>query len=173
MKRLFILMLALLLLLSGCSKGAGKAGETVLGDFTAYDLNGDKQTEAIFTGKKLTMINVWATYCGPCIREMPALAAISKKYKDSDFQIIGIVSDVSFTAEAGQQTARELLKEAGAEYINLLPDASYAGFLRTIMYVPTTVFVDENGCQVGEPIVSAKSQDEWENIIREKLEEVQ
>ena len=58
--------------------------------FTAIDLNGNKVTEDIFKGKKLTMINIWATFCSPCIGEMPYLETLNKEYADKDFSIKSI-----------------------------------------------------------------------------------
>ncbi|MBQ4235421.1 MAG: TlpA family protein disulfide reductase, partial [Treponema sp.] len=48
---------------------AQKAGEKIT--FTATDLNGRIVTSEIFEKNKVTMLNIWGTFCGPCIREMP------------------------------------------------------------------------------------------------------
>ena len=41
------------------------------------------------------MINVWGTFCGPCIREMPDLARISESHKNSGVEVVGVVIDVT------------------------------------------------------------------------------
>lgn len=43
--------------------------------FTTTDLNGNAVTEEIFLGKALTVVNIWGTFCDPCVNEMPLLAA--------------------------------------------------------------------------------------------------
>lgn len=62
--------------------------------FEGTDLEGNTVSQDVFTQSKLTMVNVWATYCDPCLREMPGLAELAAEYDGSEFQIIGIVSDV-------------------------------------------------------------------------------
>ena len=65
----------------------------VLSSFNTTDIDSNQVDESVFKGKKLTMINIWATYCGPCINEMPALGKISREYAGEGFQIIGIPVD--------------------------------------------------------------------------------
>ena len=60
--------------------------------FSAKDIDGKNVSEKVFADSKITMVNVWGTFCGPCIREMPDLGVLNKKYGD-DFQIVGIVID--------------------------------------------------------------------------------
>ncbi|MFR3500045.1 MAG: TlpA disulfide reductase family protein, partial [Paraclostridium bifermentans] len=50
-----------------------------LSGFKTTDLNGNKVTSDLFSKNKLTMVNIWATWCGPCIDEMPE---ISKLYNE-------------------------------------------------------------------------------------------
>ncbi len=170
MKKFLIILLIAVLCLSGCTqnKGSESSGLT---SFSAYDLNGTEQNESIFAGKKLTMINVWATYCGPCIQEMPGLAAIAEKYRNSDFQIVGIVTDVTDHEGNTAENARAILKNADANYVNLLPDHSMMSLLENVMYVPTTIFVDETGAQVGSEYIGSREQKDWEAIITQLLED--
>ena len=62
--------------------------------FEGHDIQGNTVSSDIFSDSKLTMVNVWATYCNPCLREMPGLGELAEEYDGSEFQIIGIVSDV-------------------------------------------------------------------------------
>lgn len=65
-------------------------GET----FTSEDLEGNAVDQTIFEGHDLTMVNIWATFCGPCLDEMPDLGELNTQYADQNFQIVGIVVDV-------------------------------------------------------------------------------
>ena len=76
------------------STEAEQAGAAFLGRFTAQDLQGNGVSQSIFADYDLTMINVWATYCPPCLQEMPDLGKLSEEYKDKGVQVLGIVSDV-------------------------------------------------------------------------------
>ena len=90
--------------------------------FEGMDLDGNVISEDIFSQSKLTMVNVWATFCNPCLNEMPALGELAAEYDRAEFQIIGIVSDVR---EGEDQTLVEsLVQETGANYPHLLANDS-------------------------------------------------
>jgi thiol-disulfide isomerase/thioredoxin len=63
-------------------------------DFSVKDLAGKDVRLADFRGRPL-IINFWATYCGPCKAEMPALIELGEKYKDRNLTILGISIDDS------------------------------------------------------------------------------
>ena len=86
-------LLACLLLLAGCTRqtpadqpAAGTEGTSqaadarrpLLGSFTAQDLEGNTVDQSILADHKLTMVNVWATFCTPCLSEMPELGSSSR-----------------------------------------------------------------------------------------------
>ena len=169
MKRILSILLIAMLLLTGCTKKETSNGLT---KFTTCDLDGNTQTESIFKGKKLTMVNLWGTYCGPCIQEMPALAELHEEYADKGFQVVGIIGDVSDINSTSAQTAHTLLENAKANYVNLLPSKDMQKFLEPFIYVPTTVFLNEKGEQIGEEQIGARSKASWQLIIDEMLEEV-
>lgn len=126
--------------------------EKRVGAFTTTDLDGNEVTESIFSGYDLTVINVWGTFCGPCIGEMPELAQWQKELPEN-VQLIGLVSDVN---EGGDvSAAKKILSDTGAEFVNLLSSNSLIPLLSMSQYVPTTYFVDSEGKMVGDPIVGA------------------
>ena len=53
------------------------AAEGILSSFSTQTLTGESADSTILTGHPVTMVNVWATFCGPCIQEMPDLAALA------------------------------------------------------------------------------------------------
>lgn len=145
----------------------------ILSAFSTTDLQGNEVDQSVLTGKKLTMVNVWATYCEPCKEEMPDLAQLSQNYED--VQIIGLVSDVlnaDGTVNQDQvDTAIALAEEAGVTYLNLIPSQDLASnVLGQIYAVPTTFFVNEDGDQVGSVYVGARDADGWAEIIDALLE---
>lgn len=178
MKRLTVLFTALFLLtaLSGCGAETPslQTGEAVFGDFAAMDLDGNIVTEDVLKEKKITLINIWATFCGPCIREMPALARLSEEFS-GEMQVIGIVLDL--TDAAGntlpdkKEEALRIVGETGADYLHLVPSTALVeAYLKNVMSVPETLFVDENGCILGESFMGARSEGEWRSIIETYLE---
>ena len=117
------------------------------------------------------MLNVWATYCNPCLNEMPGLGELAGAYASEDFQLIGIISDVSEDAdEAVLQYASDLVEETGAGYPHLLLNESlYTALLTEVSAVPTTFFVDQDG-QVLDTVVGAMERSAWEEKINALLE---
>lgn len=190
-------LLALALVLSGCAakEEPAKAPEAtkapaadaapeadtpigIMSDFTATDLDGNEVTpQSAFGGYKLTMVNVWGTFCGPCISEMPDLGELSDELAEQNIRIVGIVSDAmgydGTTDAAIVDAAKEIVAETGADYLHIVPSQDLMGLLYQIQAVPTTFFVDENGCQVGMAYAGAMSKDEWSKIIEETLKEMQ
>jgi thiol-disulfide isomerase/thioredoxin len=65
-----------------------------------------------FRGKVL-VVDFWATYCPPCVRQVPRLAELSKKYRDKGLEVVGLTSD----DKADQEKVVEFLKKSGADYI--------------------------------------------------------
>lgn len=145
-------------------------------EFTAIDLSGKKISSDIFKGKKLTMVNIWATFCGPCINEMPDIEKLSQEYANEGLQVIGIVSDISNDSEGIYDemllnNALDIIKSTGVTYTNLLPSESLNTIKLSEVYsVPETFFVDENGNVIGESYIGSRSFETWEEIVKGMLE---
>lgn len=140
--------------------------------FAGIDMEGNEISEEIFSKSKLTMVNVWATYCNPCLSEMPGLGELAGAYSPEEFQLIGIISDVQEGAGAGErELAADLIAQTGADYPHLLLNESiYNALLADVTAVPTTFFVDENG-EILDVVVGAMEKSEWEEAINGFLEE--
>lgn len=149
----------------------------ILSDFSAQDLEGNDFDQTMLQGHALTMVNVWATFCTPCINEMPELGELSQEYADRGVQIVGLVSDVlamDGTLDQDQmELAREIVDSTSADYTHLAPSEDLFNLLSQISSVPTTFFVDENGAQVGGTYIGAKDKDQWQQIIDQLLAEVE
>lgn len=137
--------------------------------FEGTDLEGNPVSQDIFSKSRLTMVNVWATYCNPCLSEMPGLGELAAEHDRSEFQLIGVVSDVQ---EGEDQTLVEsLVQETGANYTHLLANDSIGqALLSSVSAVPTTFFFDQEGAYLGGVVGSAEKS-EWEELIHELLEE--
>lgn len=124
--------------------------------FTTTDLMGNTVSNVVFSGKDLTVVNVWATYCGPCIDEMDELAAWSASMPEN-VQLVGLVSDLySLEDTETLETAQMICEATGADsYLHLVASQDFVPLLSTVVGVPTTFFVDSTGAIVGEPIVGA------------------
>ncbi len=175
---------------AGTADGSGQAGtaspnkqdpeesaDPSFSNFKAEDVNGNAVDESIFADYDLTMVNIWGTFCGPCIREMPELGEINREYEGKGFQIVGIVTDVLnqdlSVSKEQLETAQEIIEKTGADYLHLIPseDLLYAG-VASVRTIPFTFFVDKDGNLTGDVYSGSKTKDKWEKIIRETLEEV-
>lgn len=147
------------------------AGFDALYGFNAVDQS--PVSADVFTGKKLTMINVWATYCNPCIAEMPELAQLNRDYADKGFQVIGVLSDVGAAEGYDAETldyANVIIDSTGADYLHVIPgQGMFLGALSDITAVPTSYFVDETGAQVGEAYVGSRNYAGWAAIVDDLL----
>ncbi len=142
--------------------------------FSSTDISGAAITDSIFSNNKLTMVNVWGTFCPPCIREMPDLAKLSEEFNGKDVQIIGIPVDV--VDRSGnvipkiKNDAIKIIEKTSAYYTHIIPSKEMnSGFLKNVQAVPTTYFVDSQGNFVGLPYLGAKSYQEWKKIIENAL----
>ena len=148
--------------------------DSAIGAFVTLNLDGNTVDSNLFAGSKLTLINAWATYCPPCVDEIPDLAKLDQEIED--FQVLGILIDAGvkgFPDEANLDLGKEILSDSGVKYTNILPDLQIINkFLANVYAVPTSIFVDENGQKVGEEIVGSKSYDDWKIEIESKLAEV-
>lgn len=143
-------------------------------NFTAKSVDGEDVTSDILANSKLTMINVWGTFCNPCLEEMPDLGEIATSYDSAQFQMIGIVSDV--TDKSKQEDidyAKELIEETKADYLHLLNgDSLTQNLLAGVSAVPTTFFVKQDGEVLGYT-VGAMDKSSWEALINDLLAEVE
>ncbi len=163
---LLILFIALLMLTS-CGK---KADDKDVIRFETTDLEGNTvSSEDIFSEHKITLVNIWGTYCGPCINEMPDLEILNQRLAEKDCAIIGIVSDVRGSGDTALiGTAKEIVSQTGVTYVNLVP---WQGWYEKLMaeYIPTTYFIDSKGHIVGEAAVGARGADDYEALLDEVL----
>ncbi len=143
-------------------------------DFEGTTIDGETMTSECFADSKLTMINVWATFCNPCLSEMPDLGEIANSYDTAEFQMIGIISDVlEDSDEAAFEEAKELIEQTNADYPHLLLNEElYVNLVGASDSVPTTYFFNQKSELLGY-LVGAQSKETWEEIIHGLLEEME
>ena len=114
--------------------------------------------DTCFANAKLTMINLWAYWCGPCVGELPEIEKISNDYASKGLQVFGI----SYPEEETEN--REMAAEQGITYQNLFYTSDFDQYMDS-GYLPTTIFVDSKGHVLGEAIIGARSYEDWAEII--------
>ncbi len=174
MKKIFLVSILITMTAFAFAQSKNKNNSAAY-SFASQDLDGNKISSELFADNKITMINIWGTFCGPCIREMPSLAKLSEENKSKGVEIIGIPIDIvddwgKLDANA-KSDALMIIKQTGVKYKNVVPTIEmFQTFLRGIQAVPTTIFVDKNGKQIGQDYLGARSQKDWQKIIDKLLE---
>ena len=154
---------------------------TSVGTFDTQDINGNEYTQDMFSDYDLTMVNVFATWCSPCVNELPDLQKLSeetKSDKDKKIQIVGIVLDTvganGETDSDALEKAQTLQSQVQITYPLLVPDSeNLNGRLKDIQAVPETFFIDKKGNIVGNTYSGSHTLQEWQEIIEAELTAVQ
>lgn len=149
---------------------------TDLSNLQTMDIDGKEFSGKDFSDYDLTMVNVFATWCSPCVQEIPDLAEIQKEMKDKGVNIVGVVTDtVDQTGENQDalEKAKLIRERSKAEYPFLIPDKSnFNGRLSGIQAFPETFFVDKKGQIVGETYSGSHNKKAWLEIIEKELAKV-
>ncbi len=162
---------------AGTGSQSADADSQSVGTFETTDINGNSYTESIFSEYDLTLVNIFATWCTPCVGEMPELEQLYQDLKDQGVGIIGFAMDTvdisGQTDESAVATAQQLQEKTGVTYPLLMPDSTMLnGRLSDIQAVPETFFVDKNGNIVGDTIIGANDYETWKSMIEELLQEI-
>ena len=191
MKKLSILSITLLssaLILSACSSSTEKKEETnkqtsttsssetkptQAFDFTAMDKDGKTVKLSDFKGKKV-YINMWASWCGPCMREIPELEKTYQKLKDNkDIVFLSMTSpnDAEFKNQSPQDKSKDVIlkkaKELGATYPVLFDVNDRFIINYAIRSFPTHIFINSDGT-IGNRIAGGVTEESLTKEI-EKL----
>ena len=160
-----ILFILLLVCIGSALFGMGEAPEGAgIGkkapDFKLQDLKGIERALSDYKGK-VVFLNFWATYCPPCVAEMPSMQALHDKLKGSAFVILAIGLDRS------KKTILDFINEKKYTFAVLVdPDKKAANIYR-VTGIPVTFIIDKNGIILHKTI----GQEDWtkEEILK-KLE---
>ena len=147
----FMLALAVVLGLAGCRPESASPPEpsptqaaavdsTLAPDFTLEGLDGTPFTLSDHRGE-VVLLNFWATWCVPCLAEMPTLEALHQELSDEGLRIVGISQDTG-----GADEIRPFAEQLAVTY-PLLPDAAFHVSTRYggISVLPTTIVIDRDG----------------------------
>ncbi len=129
------------------------------------------QPDLVFTGNdgeevrlsdyrgKVILVNLWATWCGPCVHEMPALDALQRDLGGENFEVVTISLDRSF------DDAREFYEERDLQHLPLIHDATFASPGRVgALGLPMSILYDRYGREIGR--VPAPAEWHSEDAIR-------
>ena len=134
-----------------------------LTNFELATINGNMWRLSDNAGR-VVLINFWATWCGPCRQETPALVRLANAYSDKGLQIAGVSLDTT-----GPETVRRFAVRYGIGYPLLTPTPALASQINSL---PTTLLVDRRGnvARVYRGAVSERTlRRDLEQLLAEKL----
>jgi len=164
MKAVFALVLvASSVSLAACSQGeavAACAGDECLPDLKYIDTTGAAHTHDAMRGK-VVVVNFWATWCGPCKKEIPDLSKLYKKYKSKGVVMLGVLTNDNPTESEllNFQSDFEMEFPVVRQSSDILVSFNYPQAL------PTTFIYDRAGRRVGKPRVGAIKPEELDATL--------
>ena len=111
-----------------------------LPDFALQDVSGKPVKISDFVGEHPVIIDFWATWCAPCLKELPKLDRIQKKYRDS-LTVIAISTD----KPRKKNEVKKHIKSQKYKFTTLLDTKGDARKLLNIKNIPRTLLIDTNG----------------------------
>jgi len=130
------------MLLSCCSKGEQSTDKAEIGkpapDFTLTDINGKNWQLSNLRGK-VVFINFWASWCAPCLEEIPSMEALNRMMPDEYFQMVTILYNDR------PEYAQNVVNKSGATFPVLLDPDSEAARQYGLTGVPETFIIDTRG----------------------------
>ncbi len=157
---------------------ASKGEVTYFRNFAVKTLEGDNFSTTDLAKNRLTVVNVWATFCGPCVEEMPTLEEISKELEGEEIQLIGICNDAvmndgTLNDKLFDEQLR-LMQKTGVTYTQLIPDLTMKEqlLIPAVTGHPTTFFVDSSG-KVVDIQTGPRDKQRWLDTIHAALQKTQ
>ena len=134
-------------------------------DFT-WSENGKDVKLSDFKGKVI-VLNFWATWCGPCKRELPSLSQLSTDLKNKNFKMIGV------SVDDDQATVDNFLRSNNLSYTILHePNKLVAKYMEVAgvadNVIPQTFIIDKNG-KIVESLIGSRSKEDFMTIINKYL----
>lgn len=121
---------------------------------------GKPMTLADFKGRKV-LLNLWATWCAPCRKEMPALERLQKELGSDKFEVVALSVD-----RGGIEASKKFLDQIKVSALKLYVDATgRANSTLKAVGLPTTVLIDEQGREIGRLVGPA----EWDSEDAKRL----
>ena len=156
------------LLMAICPVASGAAGVSARAsfinkkapEFVRKDLNGNNLALRSLRGK-VVLLNFWATWCAPCLVEMPVFAKWQEQYGPQGFQVIGISMDDN------SAPVRRVLSKLKLNYPIAMGDAALGEHYGGVLGLPLTYLIDRKG------VVRALIQGETDvNTIEKQLKQI-
>jgi thiol-disulfide isomerase/thioredoxin len=130
-------------------------------DFSWTDESGNKVTFAEFSKDNVVLINFWATWCGPCKRELPDLIALHNEYKGKNVKIMGISVDRDADV---LELVRTFAAGANLTYPIVIDNGDLEKAFGGIRGIPTSFFVNKKG-EIVRKMIGLQSKETFQAAL--------
>lgn len=136
-------------------------------EFTFTDADGNEKSLKDWQGR-VVLLNIWATWCGPCREEMPSLSRLEAKLGGDQFAVVPVSVD-----RKGISAVQKFLGEIGVSNLPVLNDPSARlNFKVRALGLPATLLIDREGREIGRLVGPAEwDSPEAQALIRAALEQ--
>ena len=150
----------------GASQGPGMTASEWIGkpalDFQVTDLKGEELSLEKYRGQ-IVLLDFWATWCGPCIAEIPNVKRTYEKYKDQKFQIIGISLDRSITP------LEEYIEKKELGWVHYWDNGGKVSDMYKVRAIPSTFLIDGEGTIRKTDLRGHALEHAVEDLVKENL----
>jgi cytochrome c-type biogenesis protein len=134
-----------------------KTADGMAPNFTWTDANGVQQSFAELSKGKPVLINFWATWCGPCVKEIPDLVELNEEFTAKGGLIIGISADRDDDALT---LVSDFAKEKNMTYPIVIDNGDLEEAFGGLRGYPTTFYVDKNG-KIVKKLIGLQSKEKF------------
>ncbi|HJQ24910.1 MAG TPA: redoxin domain-containing protein [Blastocatellia bacterium] len=141
------LVLALAVALAGCDSAESTKSSTGGVKAVAQPIAVDNIAQSLEQMKgKVVVLDLWATWCGPCRVEIPSFIKLQEKYKSQGLEVVGVALDPITGRGTNADTVAAFMQQNNINYtIWIINNASAFGKYQTGQGIPTTYVIDRNG----------------------------
>jgi thiol-disulfide isomerase/thioredoxin len=147
---------------AGARPDPATAGHRPAPGFSEKDIFG-KRTIALQSYRgKVVILNFWATWCSPCLEEVPALAALHASHQ-------GQVAVIGASVFSSDDATEKFVKEHGIRYPVFYGSYDLMEKYDRVAMMPTTFIIDKHG-EIAVRVIGARTREQYEDLIRPLLD---
>lgn len=134
--------LAMAFLLAGvfCLGASSAHASAKVPDFALPAIQDQKMVDINKLRGKAVLVNFWATWCGPCVQEIPSLISLQKEFGPQGLEVIGVSMD-----QNGEGPVQKLIEKTGINYPVVMGDAKITREFGGVFGIPASFLIDQSG----------------------------